>query len=34
MAEWSLMAIVKFGYTIVVVSFLLMIWASLARALE
>ncbi|XP_039750194.1 chaoptin isoform X3 [Pararge aegeria] len=30
----SLMAIVKFGYTIVVVSFLLMIWASLARALE
>ncbi|XP_045767710.1 chaoptin isoform X6 [Maniola jurtina] len=30
----SLMAVVKFGYTIVVVSFLLMIWASLARALE
>ncbi|XP_023941108.2 chaoptin isoform X5 [Bicyclus anynana] len=30
----SLMAIVKLGYTIVVVSFLLMIWASLARALE
>ncbi|XP_045449309.1 chaoptin [Melitaea cinxia] len=30
----SLMAIVKFGYTIVIVTFLLMIWASLARALE
>ncbi|CAH2085309.1 unnamed protein product [Euphydryas editha] len=28
------MAIIKFGYTIVVVAYLLMIWASLARALE
>ncbi|XP_061383908.1 chaoptin isoform X2 [Danaus plexippus] len=30
----SLMTLVKFGYTLVVVTFLLMIWASLARALE
>ncbi|CAH0723585.1 unnamed protein product, partial [Brenthis ino] len=30
----SLMAIVKLGYTLVVVTFLLMIWASLSRALE
>nr|XP_034828865.1 chaoptin-like [Maniola hyperantus] len=30
----GLMAVIKFAYTIVVVSFLLMIWASIARALE
>ncbi|KAM3959736.1 leucine rich repeat containing G protein-coupled receptor chaoptin [Aphomia sociella] len=30
----SLMAIIKFGYTLVVVSLLLMIWASLSRALD
>ncbi|XP_047532172.1 chaoptin isoform X2 [Vanessa atalanta] len=30
----SLMAIIKFGYTLIVVTFILMIWASLARALE
>ncbi|RVE54580.1 hypothetical protein evm_000701 [Chilo suppressalis] len=30
----SLMAIVKFGYALVVVTLLLMIWASLSRALE
>ncbi|KAI8420728.1 hypothetical protein MSG28_007951 [Choristoneura fumiferana] len=30
----SLMTIIKFGYTLVVVTLLLMIWASLSRALE
>lgn len=30
----SLMAIIKFGYALVVVTLLLMIWASLSRALE
>ncbi|XP_047997382.1 chaoptin isoform X2 [Leguminivora glycinivorella] len=30
----SLMTVIKFGYTLVVVTLLLMIWASLSRALE
>ncbi|XP_072949975.1 chaoptin isoform X2 [Epargyreus clarus] len=30
----SLMAFIKFGYTLVFVTFLLMIWASLSRAIE